>query len=215
MKNFISQNKKSLFVSLFIIIFMLIIGIIYSSSRKNQDDNIIQKIDIDSEDIKIVNKYIEEIEEDFKNDSTHSIKYDKYEDNKYISLLIEISNNKFEPSIPTYVSYVIDKNSKKVLSKEKIAELYNTSIEEINNKVLNKFKEYYNEECRLGYVDSNEYNFESYLDFYRNIKSIENNYSLIIKNNKLIAYIGFDRNSLLDDYKYFEKIKNPFEVQIS
>ena len=103
MKNFISENKKALFVSLFILIFMLIIGIIYTSIRKNQNSNEIPKIAINSEEIEIMNKYIKEIEEDFKNDSNYSIKYDKYEDSKYISLLIEVSNNKFEPSIPTYI----------------------------------------------------------------------------------------------------------------
>ena len=215
MKNFINENKKALFVSLFILIFMLIIGIIYTSSRKNQNSNEIPKIAINSEEIEIMNKYIKEIEEEFKNDSNYSIKYDKYEDSKYISLLIEVSNNKFEPSIPTYISYVIDKKTKKILTKEEIAELYNTSIKNINEKVIDRFKKYYKDESKLGYIEPREYSFETYLSLYRNIESIDNNYSLIIKNNELIAYIGFDRNSFFDDYEYFKKIKNPFEIKIS
>ena len=117
--------------------------------------------------------------------------------------------------IPSYVSYAYDEKTNTVISKEKLAAQYGYTLDLIHDKIEERFKSWYDDEVKLGYVEGQECNFEEcYLSYFRNIESLDE-YGLFVKDNKLYAYIGFDTNSFEDDIEYFNNLDyDPFIMEL-
>lgn len=196
--------KKYIYLTLLILV--IIISFVFIILKKNKNEI----IDISGEYIDEVNESIELIENNLK---SKGIPYEvKKSKNTEIYSLVIISEQDTEKS---FMTFNIDLKTKLYLNNKEIAEMFGYSLDDIFNKIDERLKQYYNEEVKEGWVDSNECDFECYKASYRNIEFVENNYALYVENNKLYIYISFDSNSVVEDKKYFDNLKyDPYKIEV-
>lgn len=206
------KEKRAIIVGIIIFVIIIILGFIINYKEKTKKPD----IPYDTKDAKELKVEIDEIYKKHKT-KDNVITYEDYKDENIYSLLIIIKDNSElgDYIVPKYISYNYDSKSNIIIDKEKIAARYGYTLDLIHDKIEERFKSWYQDEIKLGYVDSNECDFdECYLSYYRNIDSIDE-YELFVKDNKLYAYLGFDKNSFQDDIEYFEKLEyDPFVMEL-
>ena len=210
--NFGKKEKTTIIIGIIIFVVIIVLGIIINHKEKSKKPNI-------PFETKEANDIQNEIDELYEKNKTKDnvITYIDSNNNNIYSLLVTIKNKSDlgDYIIPTYTSYNYDTNSNSIISNDKLAARYGYTLEKIYDKIEEKFKSWYNDEIKLGYVEGNECDFdECYLSYYRNIKSLDD-YQLFVKDNRLYAYIGFDINSFQDDIEYFNSLNyDPFIIEL-
>jgi len=207
------KKEKNLIIVFFSIILLIVIVLIFNFINKDEITFTSEKpkISLKSDDVNTMNKEIQQL----INVNTYSeILYSVTENDDYLSLVIQITDGIGITTYPKFISYNFDKKTKKLLSNDEILIKFNYDSNYVIEQIKNKLNQYYEEEIKQGYVDGNECDFDCYLGFVRNITDLEESYVLAINKDKLITYVSFDTNSLLEDQVYFEKIKNPHRVDM-
>lgn len=212
------KEKITLVVGIIALVLILLIATIVKYIGVNKkiifESEGIPKINIDKDESLTINNIIESLyQKSIENDM--DFEYKIYDNDRYVSLVITtlVNDNEYNQNRPYYISYVIDKKTKKILSKGEISQLFNYTVDRITEIINNKFRKYYNDEIKLGYISSTNCDYENcYLHEARDIESIENNYILYIKDENLFGYVEFRTNSKYNDLKYFENLE-PYELE--
>ena len=206
------KYKKELIVlSIVILIPVLIISIYMltrgdvSVKRKTKDSKL-PYINMKSNDVDTINKLLDDLYQKYTSKGG-KFNYKKFENDKIILILVIIDEYEDKDNYTRkYLSYNIDKKTKEFVSNEDIALLYNLDIEDIYNIVDNRLKTYYDEEYKEGYVDY-DCDYECYLSYMRGMDNIMDNVSLTVEDNKIVAYINLNIDSLSGDEEYFNSLK--------
>lgn len=117
------------------------------------------------------------------------IDYDISLNKNILSLAINISYETIDDlAYLEYKTYNIDTNTNQIYSNAEVLKKYNLTIEDINNKVLNRFTNYYNYEKENNWLE-NDITFNQFLLLinYQNI-SLDNMNLYIDKKNNLYLY---------------------------
>lgn len=195
--------KKYIRLIIFFVVIILIIAISYLTYNKSK-----MHVNIDGEYSELVNDALKMIENNLKQSN---LKYDthEYKNNEVYSFLVEVKD-----TYPYFVSYNISLKTKQALSNEELASMFNETIDDINKKVEDRLVKYYNEEIDNGYIELNDYTFDEYLNYYRGIEDTDYCYILVVKDNKLYAYLNFEKNNT-EDKEYFDKLNyNPYVIEL-
>ena len=206
------KEKYALIIGISILIIIIIFGLIFNHRGKQPKPN----IPYNTKEANEVQNEIDELYAKYK-ESDNVITYTESKNNDIYSILITIEDNSSlgDYIIPTYISYNYDTKTNSIITNEQLANYYGYTLDTIYKKIESRFKSWYEDEIRLGYVEGKECNFEEcYLLYYRNINSLDE-YELFVKDNKLYAYIGFDMNSFEDDLEYFNNLGyDPFIIEL-
>lgn len=207
------QEKKVLLCvcSLFTII------IISALLMKINYDNNNFKIPYNNDSAKKIQNEIDKLYEDIElYGGKISIKKITYKDIYMILVTIDKKSEYGDYNIPLYRSYYYDIKSKSQLTQKQVINKLQYDENKIYSKIYNYFNDLYIAEVEQGYVNKTECDFEfCYLLRYRCIDRLSN-YALFVENNTLYAYIGFDKNSLVNDKEFFDKLNyNFYKLKIS
>jgi hypothetical protein len=120
----------------------------------------------------------------------------------------EIEELKKDLYTKRYDKYDLLYNEEAFLGLDKICD-------DLLKKVNKRVNVYYTEEGQEGYFEKNECDYECYLSYMRGIDILVDNISLIVEDNKLVAYINLNIDSFSDDEEYFESLNyDPYKVVI-
>ncbi len=224
MKNYLIENKKILIIIIILIIISITLSIIISSSNKSNPliiNNYISRLNSNIDynlnqcDFKqIVGEneipYFKLNDEVFNNINedilTNFISRVCYQEGK-ISYKTSLSNNILSVLIlyslesgselyhMEYKTYNIDIKNKSLIDNQTLLTKYDISINEIENIVQNKLKEYYNYEKTTSFY--NNESFTEYLKILKYEKINLNNMNLYVDNNKLYLYKTYSESEAM------------------
>lgn len=229
-KGFITYEEKQstlklIGIAIIILIILLIIRGVSSSRsnyrylKENKNEYLVYTVYVDEytkaphinvkgQEINNLNKeitnYIDNMEGKFTTEYKYNISGD------YLSVVIEITKEEDTPE-KIFKTYNINLKRKEILNDTQILTLYHLMDTEVSDKIENKFKEYYKDEVKKGYIVEEECDFDCYL-YHRNIDNYLDNINYYINGEKLLVYKSFNYVSILDDSDYFNKESFIFEV---
>lgn len=219
MKDFIKENKKiSIFIIILIIliiIFLIITKLLsnnnvllinsYVSKLENQNinldnnpcdlENVVKYNNIPYFNINnnFYNKLNEEILSEFLLRACYQDGFIDYEasiNKNILSVALNISYDTDDDlAYLEYKTYNININNNTILSNQEILNLYKLNLNQVENKVLNKLKEYYNYEIEKKYIENKS--FDDYLKILEYTPITMDNMNLYI-DNKNNLYIFKD-----------------------
>lgn len=230
----IDDNKK---VAIFVVLVtLLVFGMVYyytfgnktfSSYKADKTKKLVypiyQKgktsvpnINIDSTEVKTINKVIIDNANEFLQKEKNNITYDYEINGKIISLAIQYIDFYDESGYPkiTYDVYNINFHTGKLLTKEDILSLYGVTEDQVAPLVEAKFQEYYVDLHNKKYIQTDECDYLCflYLSGIIDEKYMENiNY--YIKNGNLYVIRPFNIYTYYDTQKYFTT--KSFLIQIT
>ena len=209
------DDKKVVIVIIVILVCFSILSLITLKVFESIKYNI-PKFNYDSLEIEELNSEIEELFKESFTDENMKISYKKYENNMYSSLVIKtnVYDEKTKNTVTFYSTYVVDKINYKVLTDEEVMHLFNYSEEQIESLIVDRLREYYNDEVSRGIIDKNTCDFECYKFDYREITEIDYIYALSIEKERLVIYFNLNSTPVIEDEYYFKKIKNPNRIVI-
>lgn len=211
-------EKKHLLWILAILILLLIIVFIfqttkndYIKTKKSNNGSKLPEINLESNDGKAINQYLEELYNKYTSDEKSKFTYTYDEKNNIISILAIIDEYEEDTQqyIRKYMAFNIDKTTEEYVTKEDLVSLFSTNMYEVKETVENHFKELYDKEIEANYIEKKECDFNCYLSYMRGIEIITDNIVLVIEKNKLVAYTNFDV-TYSDDADYFKNIKENY-----
>ncbi|MBP3765755.1 MAG: hypothetical protein J6G98_01045 [Bacilli bacterium] len=194
------KNKKLIMC---VVVFIGLLTFLYLDFSKKR-----MKVDVDGDYSALVNDVLKMLEKNLKQ---NNLKYEteEYKNDNIYSFLVKVKDK-----YPYFISYNIDLKTKESISSEELYSRFNITKTEATNKVVKRLLKFYNEEVDAGYISLDKYSFEEYLSYYRGIEEIEYCYILVVKNNKLYAYINFENNNQYDK-EYFSKLNiDPYIVEL-
>ena len=215
------KYKKEIILLIFIVLVSLMMITLYSVFRKpiqttdKKDGSKIPHINIDSVDTSAINKYIDELYNNYSMNGKSKIDYIyyKYDDIYSILLIIDNYNQEKNDFIKEYISFNIKKDGT-FINKEELSELFGFELEEIVDLVDMRLQKYYNNEIEQKYIDKKQCDYSCYLISKRGINNILDNISLVIEEGKLVAYVNLN-NTRSDDEDYFLNLDyNPNKIVI-
>ena len=220
----IKDNKGKCLTILILLILIIIISIFNIVSEKKVDNKNFKSsnyvftkyennnvkcpyININSKTInnineRLIRRYYKLVNEGNKMDYKYTI------NNNILSLLITITTKEigYSTSSIEFISYNINLENNKIIKNNDLIKMYNLSSNEINDYILEELNNYYNIEVDEGYIENKECDLECYL-FMHEIEDINSNIVYYIdKNNKLIAYLNHELETIYfdeSDYKEF------------
>lgn len=210
------KYKKQIIIISFIILLALII-IIFNlinkdsvETKREENGSKLPYINVEGATADALNDYLETLYKDYTSDkkSKFNYKYEVY--NNIISVLIDIDLYNKNNYIKKYMSFNMNKDGS-YLTNEDLSEVFNYDILEVKEKVELKLKDYYNEENNLGYVKKDECDFNCYLKNVIGVEDIINDITLVIENEKLVAYVNLNINNS----QYLKNLKiSPYKIII-
>ena len=234
-KKISNENKKKLLIiSVILLVVIIIVTYIYRQNKLNynyikQDKNNylvytklsastneytkeVPFVNIKSTVIDKVNEDIVLFSQDFYEAEKCSITYE-YEINGIIlSLILKAVDNEKEYSPLVYArTYNINLNTQEVISDEALLNYYQTTEEEVEKKIEEQFKEYYNEILEEGYMVKEECNYKCFLGW-REVENYLDDVHYYIKNGNLTAYRPFIYYSIYKEEDYFKEKNFSFTI---
>ncbi len=213
------MKQKIIILCIIIVIPLIIIASVLMSrddvyTKKHNKDSSLPQVNSSSNDVDAINDLLENLYNKYTKEGS-KFNYKKFENNDVISLLVIIDEYRSDRYVKKYLSYNIDKKTNKFLTNEELLKLYNSDLEQVKEKVNKRLNVYYTEEGQEGYFEKNECDYECYLSYMRGIDILVDNISLIVEDNKLVAYINLNIDSFSDDEEYFESLNyDPYKVVI-
>lgn len=211
-----SEKTKKIYI--IVIITILVFALISTIIFKIIDKKEIPQIDYDTEEIVEINNDIKQLYQEASEDENTTITYDRYSDNNYLSIVfkIKVYDSNFNNQVIFYSSYVVDRNTKSVLTNEEIMNIFGYNFEKIEQLIDNRLYDYYQDEVSKNYIDQNECDFNCYKLNYREIQDLSERYTLSIEKNKLVIYIDLNSSPTISDLKYFSTLNfNPNRIEIN
>ena len=212
----IEKNYIIVIIILFIV-FSIILLICLPFTKKNiyteysSNGSKLPKINIDSSDGNAINEYLDTLYKKYTSDGKSKFNYTYFEYKNILSILIIIDNYDEETNnyIREYMSFNIDKETKKYITKEELVSLLNSDLSTVKTKVESKLNYFYQDEINEKYVEPNECDFACYISYLRNLDVILEDIVLVIEDNQLVAYTNFD-TTFSDDAEYFMNKKENY-----
>lgn len=211
-----SEKTKKIYI--IVIITILVFALISTIIFKIIDKKEIPQIDYDTEEIVEINNDIKQLYQEASEDENTTITYDRYSDNNYLSIVfkIKVYDSNFNNQVIFYSSYVVDRNTKSVLTNEEIMNIFGYNFEKIEQLIDNRLYDYYQDEVSKNYINKSECDFNCYKLNYREIQDLSERYTLSIENNKLVIYIDLNSSPTVSDLKYFSTLNfNPNRIEIN
>ena len=153
-----------------------------------------------------INEDIDSFYSDFIDNERVILSYDYNINGKVLSLVlkaVDYDNNDDVPKI-YFKSYNINLQDKLLLSDDDVLGLYEVSIDDVNTKIEKKFKKWYKDIVKNGYIDEDECDYECFLE-YREVENYMDDVVYSIEKGKLIAYKSFNVYSVLGEESYFKE----------
>lgn len=217
----IEKNYIIVIIILFIV-FSIVLLICLPFTKKNiyteesSNDSKLPKINIDSSDGNAINEYLDTLYQKYTSDGKSKFNYTYFEYQNILSILIIIDSYDEETDsyIRKYMSFNIDKETKKYINKEELVNLLNSDLSTVKTKVESRLNDFYQDEINEKYVEPNECDFDCYISYLRNLDVILEDVVLVIEDNRLVAYTNFD-TTFSDDAEYFmNKTENYYRTII-
>lgn len=215
-KEYIFENKKSLFIILVAVIILMVVFICFNNKTKlkiyasdnyvyikdtySYDEAFISElpyINIKGDDIKKIN--IELINEYYKviEFGEQMMKYDYYINDNILSLIVKLYYLEAPDVQPDIYVYNVDIEEGRLLAKSDLLTIFNISNYDVTEIISGQLKDYYNYEIRNEYI-SKDCNYDCYLS---DIYALPlDTYDLYVKDNTLYAY----KNLILDVDFYYD-----------
>ena len=175
--------------------------------RKNIDKTKteVPKINIKSKNIKKVNSKIYEEMGKFLGEKNNTCTYSYEINGDILSLTIEMIDYR-DLYVPEFKfrTYNIDLETLKEVSDNELLDLYDVDKKDIEKIIKNKFKYFYKDELKKGYLNENECNYECFLEW-RNVNSYMDNLEYYISDGKLYAYKEFSVLSVYGEDEYYKE----------
>lgn len=211
--------EKKYYILIFVVLVFIITYLLlftsknnkYISVKKSQDGSKLPQVNIKSNDGVAINEYLENLYNQYTKDKRNKFTYTYSSKGDILSILaiIDEFNNDANTTIRKYMAFNINKKTGQYLSKEEIAELYQTDLGDIKNKVEQHLKTYYDKEAQEEYLVKEECDFSCYLSYLRAIDILTDQVVLVIEKNQLVAYTNFDV-TFSDDADYFKTLKENY-----
>lgn len=181
------------------------------ATKKTENGSRLPEVKIDSVDSNAINKYLEELYNEYAKDKKSKFTYTYEIKDNIISILaiIDEYNDDANTTIRKYMAFNIDKLTGEYLSKDDIIEKYNIDIQQMKETIENHFKIYYDDEAEQQYLVKEECDFTCYLSYMRGIDILLDQVVLVIENNSIVAYTNFDV-TFGDDSDYFKNIEKDY-----
>lgn len=152
-----------------------------------------------------VNKDILLFTSENKDNKNSVISYDYTVNGIVLSLIVKIGYNNKGVLNTYFRTYNINLEKETVISNKALIEYYETSEEEIENKIIKQFKKYYYDEVKKGIIPPQECSFERYLKLRHFDKIKKEEYSYYIDKGDLKVYIPFNPSSYYGEQDYFKE----------
>lgn len=174
-------------------------------TKKKTDDSELPQVNIEGTNAKALNDYLNKLYEETVEDGKSKFNYTYSKYNNIISILVKIDKYRNKEYVTSYIGFNINKNGN-YLSNEDVAKMFNYEFIDIYDIVDGKLKEYYEDEKNQGYLHEEECDYTCYLKYMRNMTDLINAISLVIEDNKLVAYVNLSIDSYVGDKDYFENL---------
>lgn len=211
------EKKHALWILIILVLLLIVFFIFkttsndYIKTKKSEDGSKLPEVNLDSNDSKAINQYLEELYNKYTSDGNSKFNYTYEVKDNIISILAIIDEYQTDSKnyVRKYMAFNIDKETKTYISKEEIVSLFNTDMYEVKSLVEAHLKKLYEDEVNERYLEKNECDFNCYLSYMRGIEILTDNVVLVIEKNKLVAYTNFDV-TYSDDADYFKTIKDNY-----
>lgn len=214
----LEKYKKEFIILGIVIIIPVILIVLYYIFRTPVQNKITKNgdmpyIDINSNDVESINNYVSEIYKTYSVNKKTKLNYKTNTYKNIISVLVTIDEYNVDTNeyFKKFVSFNVKKDGT-FIDKEELSNMFGYSLEEIVDKVENKLRNYYDAEVSEGYVEGEECNFNCYLTYARGIDNILDEISLVVENQKLVAYINLSKDNVNGDKEYFDELKEPYKL---
>ena len=136
----------------------------------------------------------------------------EYETNgEILSLVLKtIDNTKLVPVVE-FKTYNINLKTISLLNDDEILALYNLRKTDVEKTIESKFRNYYNEEVKEGYLTSKECNYDCFLK-YREVSNYLDNVEYYISNKNLVAYRAFATKSIFSEEEFYKEETFAFQI---
>ena len=185
-------------------------ALVYTSYSQNKKE--VPCINVDSQDIRNINNDIVDFCNNYVNSEASEIKYEYSLSGNYLSVVVKVVDELEGKPIIVFKSYVVNLNTKTALTKEEIYNLFNVTDDIIYAKIHNKYIDYYDEECKEGYLEEQQCNFDCFLEM-RGGNEYLNNIQYFIRDGKLSLFKPFDVSLAFGEDEFYTEDR--FEFQIS
>lgn len=178
---------------------------IYTRKNNKKTSTEVPKINIKSSKIDKVNKDIYKKMGSFLGKDTNTSSYSYEINGDILSLVIEMIdyNTDYTPEF-RFKTYNINLNTLELMSDKDLLELYGVKEKDVEKSIKNKFKYFYKDELKKGYLDKNECPYECFLNW-RNVNNYMDNLEYYISDGKLYAYKEFVVVSLYGEEEYYKE----------
>ncbi|MBQ2639891.1 MAG: hypothetical protein IJF92_03920 [Bacilli bacterium] len=182
-----------------------IVYTIYQRKNNSKSYTEVPKINIKSSKIKKINSDIYKTMGKFLGKDTNTSFYSYEINGDILSLVLEMIDYS-DPDVPkfSFKTYNIDLEKVEEVSDKELLKIYGINKKYAENKIENKFKYFYKDELKKGYLDKNECDYDCFLE-YRNIDSYSSDLEYYVSDSKLYAYKAFDVVSLYHEENYFKE----------
>lgn len=168
-------------------------NLVYTKSKKNYDFYKQYKpfVNIKGELGDVVNKDIDNYMSNFKEDNIGAT-YEYSLSGEILSLIIKVEDHSYVESATIYYyrSYNINLKTSEIIDNDKLFSYYDINNEQALNVLNKKIEEYYNKSVDEGYVDSDNCNYNCFLEG-RFLTEDMDDVEYYVKDGKLYAYKPF------------------------
>ena len=186
-------------------------NIVYTSYENKEYDKQIPALNIKNIS-KNINEEINNFVNPYINEITNRIYYHYEINGNVLSLFITIEDFEIEGSARLYyLSYIIDLNKNKVLSKDDVYKLFDLNENYLVGVLNDKFKGYYEDEKNKKIINSN-LSYEEYLKTHE-ITNFRDEMYCDISNGKLRIYLKYLDWPANETEYYFGSIGHVFEIE--
>ena len=192
-------------------------NLVYTSETfKNKQDlyNEIPYVNIDSDDARLVNETVQNYADSFLENENNLLVYNSQVNGKVLSIVLRMTEYSDDSSYPEVVfhTYNFNLDTQKLMNDDEVLSFFDVTKEDVEKKVEEQFKKYYEEEVYLGYFVEEECDYQCFLSW-RGIDNYMDSLHYYIKNGKLIAYRCFSTYSVYGEEEYFTD--EHFEIYIA
>ena len=171
-------------------------------------------INIDSNEILGTNDEILSYAQSFANKNNNAITYEYEINGSILSLVLKaVNNNTGGDPIVDFKTYNINLEEIKLLNADEVLEMFGINYNQVEAILKNKFKDYYKQEVKEGYIDKSICDYECFLSWRGvDVDNYLDKISFYIKSGQLIVYKPFVTKTLLKEEKFYEDETYEFQI---
>lgn len=230
------DQKQIIFLIIIMIVFIIVAIVMYSVTNGKKYDRVkidskanyvyekegeyslkdrhLPYINIEGETAERYNDEISQLEEEIVLHPDSRVGFVFNKSNQILSVCIKIIRYDTEDERPevSFRTYLLNLETLEEYSLEDIYEDYGIDKISISASIKRGFETMYQEVVKEKYVDPNECDYDCFLEW-RGVRDYLDGAMLYIENKKLIAFRGFQTESVFGEENYFKSEHFKFEVQ--